>query len=132
MSKVICKRTFTSVAIILFSTAETIATLVIQFIKLDPRTNWNLECWFLRSGENWSTREKPLGARKEPPTNSNQIWRPLRDSNPGHSSTPAKIAVHQRGLPKNTDDQIIFSRINSEELRFISMTIQLHQMLVQR
>ena len=28
------------------------------------------QCWFLRRGGNRSTREKPLGARREPPTNS--------------------------------------------------------------
>ena len=44
---------------------------------------WN--CWFLRRGENRSTRKKNLLEQgREPTTNSTHIWRRRRDLNPGH------------------------------------------------
>ena len=46
------------------------------------------KCWFLRSGENRSTlylKRNPSRARREPTTNSTQVWRQRQDLCPGHT-----------------------------------------------
>ena len=44
------------------------------------------KCWFLRKGENWSTRRKTSRSKGEnhATTNSTHVWRRHRDLNPGH------------------------------------------------
>ena len=53
----------------------------------DSWSNWNLECWFLRRGENCSTRRttsRSKGENQQQTTNSTHIWRRRRDLNPGN------------------------------------------------
>ena len=48
------------------------------------RSNWNLEVLvFEERGKRENRREKPLGTKREPTTNSTSIWLRRRDLNPG-------------------------------------------------
>lgn len=58
---------------------------LIQKCLCIPRSNWNLEMFLLRRGENQTTRKKNLSENsREPTTNSTHIWRWVRYSSPGH------------------------------------------------
>ena len=49
------------------------------------RSNWNLEMLVCEvKGKTGVPGEKPLGQGQEPTTNSTQIWRRVRESNPSH------------------------------------------------
>ena len=50
-----------------------------------PRSNWNLECWFLWRKENREPGEKPSEQGQEPTTNSTHMWCWVQESNLGHS-----------------------------------------------